>query len=226
MSRKGLACYTLATFITIFCLANTAFAADVGSKSGSFYVGGGIVGVSSKIERSGVVTAGSYSQAASASNSSNAFGVFVDAGYKISLNKFYISPEVFFQMQSNAEVSNGTGKVFAVNGPLYGGLIRLGYDFQNNFRVNIFGGVTNAERYSALLGDYNPTFQTTTKAFYGTYGFGIAYKINEKFEVKGDLSYIDLGSNGGNGINYSSTTVNISDKFSMTQVKVGVTRYF
>ena len=106
-----------------------------------------------------------------------------------------------------------------------------GYDFQNNFRVNIFGGVTNAERYSALLGDYNPTFQTTTKAFYGTYGLGLAYKINEKFEVKGDLSYIDLGSNGVNSVSlaplgFPGYTGDFSSKYSMTQLKLGVTRYF
>jgi hypothetical protein len=203
----------------VLCFSASAFA------SNSFYIGGGIASSNSKLERNGVVTAGSYSQAGSANGSSNAFGAFVDAGYKISLKKFYISPEAFFQLQSNAEVSNGTGKVFAANGPLYGGLVRFGYDFQNNLRVNIFGGVTNAERYSALLGDYNPIFQTTTRAFYGTYGLGLAYKINDKFDVKGDISYVDLGSNGANGLSYSSTTVNISDKFSMMQVKVGVTRY-
>ena len=99
-----------------------------------------------------------------------------------------------------------SASAFAANGPLYGGLVRFGYDFQNNLRVNIFSGVTNAERYSALLGDYNTIFQTTTRAFYGTYGLGLAYKINDKFDVNGDTSYVDLGSNGANGLSYSSTT--------------------
>lgn len=154
----------------------------------------------------------------------NGQGYGLNVGYKISKNKFFIAPELFYESLNNDspdfyDSSTAAGDKLKIN-DRYGAKLNLGYQFHEKFSAFV-----NYGRASVGYSQFFPDVSRNYKERRGSrvYGIGVAYKITKNIEAR--LSYDIQKIETNYNANYDGGS-NEADYVRIEATKVGLVYNF
>jgi outer membrane immunogenic protein len=173
------------------------------------------------------------------SDSSTATGVLggLQVGYNFQSGKIVYGVEADFGLSSAKASKSGVAGAFSYTGntgieSLGTARLRLGYAFDNNLMAYATGGLAYAKtrdsfQASAFGGSYS-WVSPGWRAGY-TVGGGLEYMLNQKWSVKGEALYYDLGSKNMESSGVAGGTAyshGLTDKMTGVIARIGLNYLF
>jgi len=121
-------------------------------------------------------------------------GFGLSAGYKVSVNKLFFAPELFYDYIDNKspdffyEQASESNDILKIK-DRFGGKLNIGYNITKNFSAFVNAGVTSVQ-YGVFW--YTPQQSRVARKVAPIYGVGLMYNLNDHLAVRASYDYQDF----------------------------------